>query len=539
MTDTNDPTGADDPIDSALGAAGRRLRHQAPDEIASRRALVSVRHRADAPRPPEHRSWWPALIGAGLAAAAVVGVIAIASDDTETLTPATSPDRTAGIESEPTDPPSQLDPTTVPSTTGAEPNGASLVVDGDCITVTTIAGSATGCPLVDSELNHLDQRTFVADLDGPVIVTSGTADPLADLTATVDTGSFASRCRWDDLATRIAEGELVEVVVCNDTGVMAATTGRAEEQDWSVSYFTLPTPYLPDGGELGPGTPIDGLPGALAFTVQPPDASATCSILLVPDRSGWKEACGFVHGIDLATALVLLDPTTPTVHELTVDGTGQIIAGRELEAMAPSSGCSIDSANDLARALPASSIVMGIGCIGDKAALTTGSVLTQQGPPDGSIWVALRENDVWTITDSGTGIETQLSFPIVPFSTWSSWPESTVPGFRSHLWEPIVAIEPQPTVDAFADAVLATLGTLDTDPEFPQNERIIAVQPDGVPLVVAQIDIGGDDSVAGAVIYVWLDEQFDDSGPIGWRAGAVLSGDVCARGESGGRELCI
>ncbi len=182
---------------------------------------------------------------------------------------------------------------------------------------------------------------------------------------------------------------------------------------------------------------------------------------------------------------------------------------------------------------------MGIGCINDKAALTTGSVLTQDGPPDGSIWTALREDGIWAITDNGTGIETTLSFPIVPIEVWSTWPESTVPGFRSYWWEPIVAIPRQPTVDAFADELLATLGTLGTDPEFPPNEQLVAVQPNGLPLIVAQVDIGGDDSVAGAVIYVWLDQEFDDTGPIGWRSGEVLAGEVCARGESAGRDLCV
>ena len=54
-----------------------------------------------------------------------------------------------------------------------------------------------------------------------------------------------------------------------------------------------------------------------------------------------------------------------------------------------------------------------------------------------------------------------------------------------------------------------------------------------------QVDLGGDDSVAGAVFYVWLDEQFDVSGPIGWRSTVVLVGDVCARGGSVGRDICV
>ena len=495
-----------------------------------------MNERAEAPAPGR-TSWWPALIGAGLAAAAVVGVVAIRADDNETptVTPVTEPTST----STPV-PSTSLEPSTtlVPSTTGPGPTGASLVVDSGCITVTTAAGSATGCPLGDEDLDHLEQRVFVADLDGPVLITSGSADPLADLTSTVDTGDFESRCRWDDLQPRIPDGRLVEVVVCNDTGVMGLTMPAGPFGDTAASYFTLPTPYLPDGTDLGLGTPIEGLSRARAFTAPVQDI-VTCSILLLPDRSGWKETCGEVPRADAATALVRLDSSGQTLYEITIDNSGLTISASALDAMAPSSGCSIGSANDLVQAVPASSIVVGIGCIDGKAALTTGSVLTQDGPPDGSIWTALRTDEVWAITDSGTGIETMLPFPIAPFAVWSTWPESTVPGFRSYWWEPIVAVPTQPTVDAFADELLATLGTLGTDPEFPLNEQLVAVQSNGLPLIVAQVDISGDDSVDGAVIYVWLDQEFDDTGSIGWRAGEVLAGEVCARSGSAGRELCV
>lgn len=147
--------------------------------------------------------------------------------------------------------------------------------------------------------------------------------------------------------------------------------------------------------------------------------------------------------------------------------------------MAPSSGCAIESANQLVVEVARSSIATGIGCIGDKAAVTTGPVLTQVGPPDASIWTSTREGDEWGLTDTGTGIEGHLAFPIVPFATWSQWPESTMPGFESSLGEPTIAIEPHPTVEAFTDAVLATLGTLDIEPESPLNQRLVATQPDG------------------------------------------------------------
>jgi hypothetical protein len=157
------------------------------------------------------------------------------------------------------------------------------------------------------------------------------------------------------------------------------------------------------------------------------------------------------------------------------------------------------------------------------------------------IVTALRENGVWTVTNAGTdaGIDASLAFPIAPSPAWEAWPESTVPTFRSYWWESIIAIPALPTVEAFADELLAALGSLDTEPEFPLNERVVEIRPAGLPLIIAQVDTGGDDSVAGAVLYVWLEEEYDDSGPIGWRAKAILTGDVCARGDTLGRELCI
>jgi len=533
MTD-HDANDANDATDPALAAAGQRLRQQAPDRIASQQALTTVKARADEPSP-QRRSWWPALIGAGLAASAVVGVIAVQTDNSDTLTPVqTTPEIGPTVTSTP-EPSTAL----VPSTTGPGSTGASLTVDRGCMTVTTASGNATGCPQNDAELDHLERRTFVADIDGPVVVTSGSADPLNSLSATVDTGDFASRCQWDDLAPRIPAGGIVEVVVCSDTGVMGLTTVPDAAADFTASYFTLPNGQMPDGADLGPGTPIDGLPRALAFTA-PVANITTCSILLLPGRSGWKEACGFIHDLELDTALVQIDPTQPSLYEISVDESGLITSAQVLDAMAPSSGCSIDSANDLARAMPASSIVMGIGCIDDKASLTTGSVLMQEGPPDGSIWLALRdEAGIWSITDNGTGIDNAFSFPIAPMAVWENWPGSTVARFRPYWWEPIVAIPMQPMVEALADELLATLGPLNTDPEWPMNERIVDVQPAGLPLIIAQVDLGGDDSVVGAVFYVWLDEVIDDSGSIGWRASFVLGGDVCGRGDSTGREICI
>ena len=503
--------------------------------------------KAPEPTPSAHegrwrpqRSWWAALIGAGLAAVALIGVIVLRADDTAVApvqtTPETTPQPTVPGTPEPTTAPA---PTTeVPGTTDLGPTGASVVVDGGCITVSTAAGSATGCPEIDGELDQLEQRVFVADLDRPVLITSGSADPLVDLTATADTADFASRCRWEVLAPRVPDGGLVELVVCNDTGVMALTVAADTRSDDAPAYFTLPSPILQDGAVLGAGEPIDGMRGALAFTVTVDDVS-TCSILLLADRSGWKETCSFPQDDANTAVLAQVDSADGGVHELTTDTAGLFTSARLLDAMAPSSGCSIDSADQLLQALAPSSIVTGIGCIEDRASLTTGPVLTQEGPPDGSIWLASRDDaGRWSITDNGTGIE-DFSFPVVAGSVWEAWPESTVPGFRPFWQEPIAAIPVQPTVDAFADELLTTLATLNTDPEFPLNERLVEIRPAELPLIIAQVDIGGDDSIAGQVIYVWLDEEFDENDPIGWQAGEVLVGEVCARGETAGQDLCV
>ena len=483
------------------------------------------------------RSWWPALIGAGLVAAAVIGVIAIRSNDTET----TPPVATEAVVVETTISAESSIATTTPesTTTALAPGAVEATVDGGCIIVSTAAGTARGCPQYNAEFDQVEQRTFVADLDGAVLVTTG-ADPFVDLVATVDDGTFALKCRWNDLAPRVPEGTLVEVVVCNDTGVMGVTTAQDSEQDSAISSFTLPTPFLPDGAELGAGMPVEGLPGALSF-VAPVDEYAACTMLLMPDRTGWAELCDVISEPPLDRGIVFVDPTNPSLYEITIGANRLVTVAQRLDAMSPSSGCSIKGAVDLVGSLPASSIMTGIGCIGDDATMTTGSVLAQEGPPDGSIWVTSRDADgIWAITDSGTGLdEVEFSFPIVPSATWLLWPETTVPDSESRWSDPIAAIDTQSDVDAFTDELLASLATQATEPEFPLNERAVEVQPNGLPLIIAQVDIGGDDSIGGAVLYVWLEEVFDDSGPIGWRASNVLVGNTCLRGIDAASGLCV
>ena len=109
----HDADNLNDPTESALDAAGQRLRQQAPDGVASHQALAKAEQRSHEPSP-QRRPWWPALIGAGPAAAAVVGVIAIQTDNSDTLTPVqTNPEIGPTVTSTP-----QPSTTLLPGTTG-------------------------------------------------------------------------------------------------------------------------------------------------------------------------------------------------------------------------------------------------------------------------------------------------------------------------------------------------------------------------------------------------------------------------------------
>jgi len=183
--------------------------------------------RDNAPTPtPRWRS--PALIGGGLAVIAVIVVTAVVllrddEDDTGTEGPTTAESTAAPDTTAPTSEPST---SPAPATTDLGPTDVVLSADrgAGCITVTTAAGSASGCPQQGTDVQRLDQRTFVANLDGPILITAESSDPFTDAVATVDDGAFATRCRWDDLAPRIPDGRMIEVVVCNDTGVMSVPT---------------------------------------------------------------------------------------------------------------------------------------------------------------------------------------------------------------------------------------------------------------------------------------------------------------------------
>ena len=78
------------------------------------------------------------------------------------------------------------------------------------------------------------------------------------------------------------------------------------------------------------------------------------------------------------------------------------------------------------------------------------------------------------------------------------------------------------------------------DPEFPAEAHVVAIEPDGLPLVVVETSVGGDDSVSGQVVYVWLEETFDAAGRTGWAIEAAYVSQTCHRDVAVGEPtLCI
>jgi hypothetical protein len=472
----------------------------------------------DETRPAGNRSWWPVVAAVGLVIASIVAVVLFTTGD----------DAAAPVDSAPSTAASTTTASTPETTTGATTVPADDVsvafVDG-CVEVDAGGETATGCFDTD-DTAELAGRTLLARLGQLYEVTFAAADDPS--VAPVEPGAV---CRGDEIIDVVAVGEIAEVVICSDDAGLVALLGAAPEQ--RSTWFTLPSGQNPTGSELGTATPVDDLPGALRFAA-PMQGSAGCTMLLPADRSTWKEAC-LGGPLSPSTAVTLIGND---VVEVSIDDTGLITNATPLDGFSPANGCTVDDARALLSLMPATSIATALTCLDDKASAATAAVLLQFGPPDGLLWTALRDPD-WVITDQGTGIET-FDLPIPARSTWSTWPGDTT-GRPSAYWgDAIATVGVQPDVATLADAILATLGPLAFDPEFPLNERLVAVEPDGLPLIVVQVDIGGDDSLAGAAIFTWIEQVFDDSGPIGWQPDQVIVSDICARGTTvPDQELCV
>jgi len=319
----------------------------------------------DASSPTEKsRSWWPAAVAVGLIATAIIGVVIFSAGDDDTIGP---------VQTGPTSAPggTTVDTAETTATTGstivALPSGVVPVdVDGQCIRVEASGATATGC--VD-RLDALDTRTIVAHLGEPYLITftGVTDDPLAGATAEPWSASEQRRCRWDEMSTRIETGAVVDVVVCDDARDAALVARLSPDPGVDATWFTLASPYAPDGVELGTATPVEGLPGALTFAA--PVQSATCAMLLVPDHSMWKETCGNPELSSNPHALVDIDDE---LYEVTITLDGFVRAAVLLDGMPVSNGCTLESARQLIGLVPTTSIVGAIGCLDDDASLTSG-----------------------------------------------------------------------------------------------------------------------------------------------------------------------
>lgn len=454
------------------------------------------------------RSWWPAAIAAGLLAATVVGVLVVTTGD-DSGESVTSAPPTAGVST-------TTEESTATTSSAPTPVDPEVAIVGRCVEIRTgpeLIG-ARGCFDPDDTVG-LAGRTLVAQLDRRYEVTldaSGTPS-----LAPVDELS----CRDQEVSSLLATGEIVEIVICNaDAGLV---TRLGDEPTQRAVWIALATDRSPVASDLGMPTRVDGLPDALAF-VSPLSDAGSCSVVLPADRSTWKETCR-----DVGQPFTGVTNIGADVVELSIDRTGLVTTATSLERFSPANGCTVADARALLLLMPDSSIAGTLTCLDDRASASTGPVLLQVGPPDGSLWTAVRDPE-WLITERGTEVADSFAFPVPQRTTWSAWPGDTN-GRPSRYWSDAIApIAVQPDLATLADAVLAAVRPLQFDPEFPLNERLVAVEPDGLPLIVVQVDIGGDDSVAGAVLFVWIEETFDDDGPTGWRPAQVLVSDICARG---------
>jgi len=189
------------------------------------------------------------------------------------------------------------------------------------------------------------------------------------------------------------------------------------------------------------------------------------------------------------------------------------------------------------------SIFTGLRCDGDRGSLTAGAIVLQPGSSDGATVTLDRADGEWQVTDAGTGIDEFLPFGIPTYATWSTWPGGTdpVPSTVSFVGVDDGETPAFTDIDDITAQAIATIDALNSQlPEFPANTRTVAVEPDGLPLIVIESDVGGDDSISGQVFYIWLQEGVDAAGSIGWAVETAYVTQVCSRGVSTpDRTLCV
>jgi len=495
----NGPEMNDDDVDATLEQAGDRLREEAPTAADARDAYNARRPlNGDEGRG---RSWLPAGIGIGLVAATIIGIVALQIADRPTAQIQTPTDTAIPVDTLPT----VLTPSTAPTTS-------------------TTSGSTPS--------------------------TVGASTPVATVRPEPQPGC-------GDAGLQESSTEYVVVVACrvlDSDGTSAAIAARLPKPVSSsatladaTSWFTSQTGVRAGVAELDGPVPLDGLDGVTTFTGSP--ASATdCLLIVGPDTTGWREICtdpplspptAFALIGDDLVQLDLNDPTAPTADVLD-------------ERVWPSSGCSLADATAMARTVledgydsPMPGFVFtGLRCDGDRGSLSAGPMYLQPGGVDGAIAILDRLSDgSWDVVDLGTGIAEFLPFGVPTYATWAAWPGDTDPVPANETLRALIAPDGVEITDllTYADQLATRLEDANAqDPEFPAEAHVVAIEPDGLPLVVVETSVGGDDSVSGQVVYVWLEETFDAAGRTGWAVEAAYVSQTCHRDVAVGEPtLCI
>ncbi len=549
-------------IEQELSAAAKRLRDLAPDDHATRQALRSAGRAPSTEAGPARRSWWPLAWAGGLTAAAVIGaLVLIGGDTTDTLreVPADAPTTAPGlpepaetmptdtsvatevaVEPTPTDGPVATDPAaTQPSDAQTTGDGLTVVTefrDADCFRLSLDAadrriGSAAGCVPADS---FTPERLFVTMLDQEIYridVVDGTEnDDVPTLTIDSLPDWETSSCGIIDTARTLSSTDVVfEIVACDrrDPALPVAIVARIQQAvGEQPGYFA--TPGRIDSGPVTLTAPVavDGVAGAHVLFGNP-DGISRCALIVPAAQGTWSEVC-WVGSPPTGQGLVLLNEQVAEI-DLSDEAapTGRLLDERGV----PPVGCGLDELRELMSIDEAASraVVSGAICRNSNATLNIGSQLTGNGPPDGGFIEFSRPDGSgpWTSLGGGTAGEMVRSLAIPAFDVWSQWPGQTRSSWFTPDWADGVTA---PTAAGVGERVVEGLNAM-SSAEFPANAQVVAEIDH---LVVVQEDVGGDDSIAGAVHYVHLVD--DGAGTLVVRDWFVAS--VCARGD-GPTELCV
>lgn len=456
---------------------------------------MPLTQREEGPVPVTKRSWWPAAVGIGLGAAALVGLLAyrVVRDD-----PAAEPaDATTTV------------PLTVPPASVVPDDSSGSTVEPTSTDVTEVP---TSSPTTGGS----------AEVGGNVCVSPLPVDERTTLES-----------------MKVPTGAQIDVVVCRDHADGASgiyVVRPAEGSGDPTEYFASASPFAPVGVPLTGPTAIEGVPGVEYFVGQIQDG-VDCVLLVVSAANDWREMCfqpgegapGPIFTVinGKMTEFDVTDPSAPTGHVLD----GQVWG---------SSGCSYDDAESVIAAshgrLPMLALT-GVRCEGERSSLRAGSVLLQPGPVDGLIEIYERAGTEWTLVDAGTGIEEFFPHDVPPFETWSTWPAATNPVISAIDFGP--TSEPATTdIDEMANRLLAEF-TASVGGDRRAEGRVVDVIWRSEPLVVLDAEIVDDDSVSGQIAYVWLRADVAETGLTGFTVDTVYEAFRCGRGITSDGDLCI